>query len=221
MKDIPSSPGARKIRAWVAEGEHETQDFKLTVSDPRKIARSISAFANHAGGRLLIGVKDNGVIAGVRNEEDVFVVEQAAGRYCAPPQDVEFHAYTVDTRITVIVASVAPATKRPVEVLEADGSRVAFVRVADENIHAHPLMVRGWKRRESAVPSAFTLGPDESRILDLLAKAPAAGIDEADIAIALHLSRARVDFLLETLASLDLLSFTFDGSRFHLAPAAQ
>lgn len=219
MKDIPSSPGARKIRAWVAEGEHERQDFKLTVTDARKIARSISAFANHGGGRLLIGVKDNGVIAGVRNEEDVFVVEQAAQRYCSPPQEVEFHAYTVDTRVTVIVASVAAAAEKPVEVLEADGSREAFVRVADENIHAHPLMVRGWRRRASGLPSAFSLGPDESRILGLIASAPATGIDEDDIALALHLSRARVDALLEALAALGLLGFTFDGTRFRLAPA--
>ena len=58
------------ILELIEEGEHEMQDFKFSISDSRKIARSISAFANHSGGRLLVGVKDNGNIAGIRSEDD-------------------------------------------------------------------------------------------------------------------------------------------------------
>ena len=48
------------IQDLILEGEHEHQDFKYQITDARKIARSISAFANNSGGHLLIGVKDNG-----------------------------------------------------------------------------------------------------------------------------------------------------------------
>ena len=48
------------IRQLVSEGEHCHQDFKFEISDARKIARSLSAFANTEGGRLLVGVKDIG-----------------------------------------------------------------------------------------------------------------------------------------------------------------
>ena len=37
------------IKQLVEEGEHEHQDFKFEISDARKIARSISAFANTGG----------------------------------------------------------------------------------------------------------------------------------------------------------------------------
>lgn len=53
------------LQQLIAEGEHQQQDFKFEISDARKIARSLSAFSNTDGGRLLIGVKDNGRIAGV------------------------------------------------------------------------------------------------------------------------------------------------------------
>jgi len=92
MKDLQAIRGTTILRRMVAEGEHERQDFKFAISDARKIARSLSAFANHSGGRLLIRVKDNGVIAGVLNEEDIYVVEQAAERYCRPPQRITFKA---------------------------------------------------------------------------------------------------------------------------------
>ena len=69
----------------IAEGEHVRQDFKFAISDARKIAKSLSAFANTGGGRLLVGVKDNGQIAGVRSEEEIYMVEAAATVYCRPP----------------------------------------------------------------------------------------------------------------------------------------
>ncbi|WP_292288915.1 RNA-binding domain-containing protein [Marivita sp.] len=50
------------IQQLIREGEHQKQDFKFAVNDARKIARSLVAFANTDGGKLLIGVKDNGVI---------------------------------------------------------------------------------------------------------------------------------------------------------------
>ncbi|WP_418631273.1 helix-turn-helix domain-containing protein [Waltera sp.] len=35
--------------------------------------RSVSAFANTRGGRLLIGVRDDGHISGVKSEEEIFM----------------------------------------------------------------------------------------------------------------------------------------------------
>ena len=68
------------IYALIAEGEHQQQDFKFEISDARKIAKTLSAFSNTDGGRLLIGVKDNGKIAGVRSDEEQYMIEAAAHR---------------------------------------------------------------------------------------------------------------------------------------------
>ena len=77
------------LHRLIAEGEHQQQDFKYEISDARKIARTLSAFSNTYGGRLLIVVKDNGKIAGVRSDEEIYMVEAAATMYCTPP--VECH----------------------------------------------------------------------------------------------------------------------------------
>ncbi|MCK4854687.1 MAG: ATP-binding protein, partial [Bacteroidales bacterium] len=59
-------------------------DFKFEISDARKIARTLVAFSNTDGGKLLIGVKDNGKIAGIRSEEEYHMLEAAAELYCRP-----------------------------------------------------------------------------------------------------------------------------------------
>ena len=63
------------IYKLIAQGEHQQQDFKFCINDSRKIARSLVAFANTDGGRLLIGVKDNGKIIGVRSDEEYYMLQ--------------------------------------------------------------------------------------------------------------------------------------------------
>lgn len=38
------------LHRLIAQGEHQQQDFKYEISDARKIARTLSAFANTDGG---------------------------------------------------------------------------------------------------------------------------------------------------------------------------
>ena len=59
-------------------------------------ARSLSAFANTEGGRLLVGVKDNGKIAGIRSEEEIYMIEAAATMYCCPKVEIETRTYLVE-----------------------------------------------------------------------------------------------------------------------------
>ena len=84
------------IHSLIAEGEHQQQDFKFEISDARKIAKSLSAFANTDGGRLLIGVKDNGRIAGVRSEEEKYMIEAAAQLYCIPEVEYTLQTFIVE-----------------------------------------------------------------------------------------------------------------------------
>ena len=171
MKDLQAIRGRRYILDLIAEGEHERQDFKYSITDACKIARSISAFANRSGGRLLIGVKDNGTVAGVRNEEDIYVVEQAAEMYCRPAQHVEFTAFRVDASAVVIRAEIARSARRPVQARDAEGRWTAFYRVADENIHAHPLMVAAWRRSHAAAGVVLAAGSSECALLEHVAAA--------------------------------------------------
>lgn len=217
MKDLQAIRGSALLHKWIAEGEHEHQDFKYAISDARKIARSISAFANNSGGRLLIGVKDNGTIAGVRNEEDIYVVEQAAERYCRPSQAISFKAYKAEGGIHVIVAEIATAEARPVYAVEPDGREKAYYRVADENIAAHPLMLRAWSLRADSTAPPLRLSEVHSRLLRLAAQAPIG--DARAAAIALHISVAHAEEIIAELASSELLAFRHDGNSFVIIAA--
>ena len=71
------------IKNLISQGEHQQLDFKYEISDSKKIARTFSAFANTEGGKILIGVKDNGIITGIRTDEEYYMIDSAC-LFCKP-----------------------------------------------------------------------------------------------------------------------------------------
>lgn len=137
----------RYLLGLISEGEHSQQDFKYKVQDAAKLARSVSAFANTDGGRLLIGVRDDGNISGVRSEEEIYMMHAAAYKYCKPESKISFETFHADGR-TVVIATIPPALHKPVCALDDDGKRTAYVRIADENIVASPVHLEIWRQEQ-------------------------------------------------------------------------
>ena len=156
------------IQSLIAQGEHEHQDFKYQISDARKIARSISAFANHGGGHLLIGVKDNGAIVGVSSDEEMYMIDQAAQMYCRPPQQVQFTLYRVEGK-SVLKVDIDETAAKPVKAPDEHGHWRAYYRVADENVLASATHVRVMARdSRDDVPAVLSFSDREQVLLDYL-----------------------------------------------------
>ena len=155
------------IHQLVAEGEHDHQDFKFEISDARKIARSISAFANTGGGRLLVGVKDNGKIAGVRSEEEIYMIEAAASMYCQPQVEITTHTHIVEGR-TVLKIDIEEASTKPVFALDEENKPKAYIRIADENILASPVHLKVWQHAKKERGALLTFTEKEQNLLDIL-----------------------------------------------------
>ena len=155
------------LQTLIREGEHQQQDFKYRVSDACKLARSVSAFANTDGGRLLIGVRDDGVMSGVRSEEEIYMMHQAAYRYCRPEASIKFDTYHVDGR-TVVVATVPQSDRRPVCAVDEAGRSRAYIRIADENIVASPVHLSVWREAQSQQGAMMTYTDGVRRVLDAM-----------------------------------------------------
>lgn len=215
MKDIKAIKGRYYIQRLIDEGEHEHQDFKFQISDARKIARSISAFSNNDGGRLLIGVKDNGTIAGVRSEEDIYMIEAAARSYCTPEVEVDITAFLCEGGAVVYRATIPRCATRPVFVREEGATLRAYLRVADENIAVPDIMVRAWQRSASSEGSLLTFSPAERALLQYLGQHGIA--DPSRFHLEAHISLPAAEDAITRLASLGIITFTHTSGRFLLA----
>ena len=157
------------IEQLITQGEHKNQDFKYQITDARKIARSISAFANNSGGHLLVGVKDNGSIVGVSSDEEIYMIEQAAQMYCQPEQQVKFEVFRVAGK-NVLKVDIDEAKTKPVKAPDDNGHWRTYYRVADENVLASSTHVKVMKSTTTAVPQdvVINLTEKEELLLDYL-----------------------------------------------------
>lgn len=155
------------IHTLIAEGEHQKQDFKFEISDARKIARTLSAFANTNGGRLLIGVKDNGKVAGVRSDEEKYMIEAAAQLYCLPEVRYTMKTFHVEGR-SVLVVQIDESEKKPIYAKDEHGKPLAYIRIKDENILATSVHLRVWQQSENPAGELIQYTEREQLLLALL-----------------------------------------------------
>jgi predicted HTH transcriptional regulator len=135
----------------ILQGEGVNLDFKKTITSYEKIAKTLVAFANNKGGRLLVGVADDGAIKGVKSEEEEkFMLTKAGHFYCKPALDPLFQEVYIDDKI-VLVAEIEESDTKPHYSLGEDNKWWVYIRVKDKSLLASKIVVdvlKGQSREE-------------------------------------------------------------------------
>ncbi len=188
FKDYDQKVSQNDLYALIREGEHSEQDFKYRISDARKIARTLSAFANTTGGRLLVGVRDNGSIAGVKDEDDIYMLESASEVFLKPALKLEVWAHEIEGK-NVWEIEITEGKEKPYQVDEIDGLK-AYYRDNDQNFVANAVLKEVWKQdrlKESKHPVAFT--EKEQRLIQYLKDYEEVSVSKAAKVMQLHRSK--------------------------------
>lgn len=135
----------RELLKLIEQGESQLLDFKYCISDSRKIARTLAAFANTNGGRLLIGVRDNGSIAGIQSEEEFYMIDAAASLFCKPPVKYNVVQHHSEGK-TVLEVEIEKSGTRPVYSKDDSGKWIAYSRKDDQNLAVNRVILKVWKK---------------------------------------------------------------------------
>jgi len=138
------------------KGEGENLEYKFEVNSGRKIAATISAFSNTTGGSILIGVKDNGTVAGVRIDEELYVLDAAANLYCKPEVTLQLKRWEIKGKM-VLEAFVPESKIKPVLAEIEPEVTKAYIRYGASNLLANAVHLQLWKITENNVkPKIFS-----------------------------------------------------------------
>lgn len=194
----------RYVKDLIKKGEGQQLDFKFEISDAKKMARTFSAFANTDGGKLLIGVKDNGRISGIRSEEEAYMAESAAHVFCKPAVQYTLKKWEIEGK-SVLEIEIPVSRKRPHFAKDDKGTWIAYVRVRDENIKANRIIVEVWKSQGRKKGVLLNYGKEEEALIDYLNEHGI--ISLSTYTRIAKTSRARAEKILARLIAIKVLDF--------------
>ena len=120
----------------IAHGENSGLEFKRDDLRPEQLAREIVALANLEGGKLLLGVEDDGSISGVqRSDLETWVMDTVFGRYVHPLILPFYEEVALDDGKRVAVISITQGAYKPYGVRQQDREDV-YVRVGSTSRRA-------------------------------------------------------------------------------------
>jgi len=158
------------IKRLIFEGEGVSLDFKKTISSCEKIARTMVSYANNKGGRLLIGVADDGTIKGVKAEdEERYMITRAAHIFSKPALEPSFEEVYVDDKLVLIV-DIPASPFKPHYALAEDGKWWVYVRVKDKSVLASKIVVDVLKRSSDDTGVMIEYSSNEKNLLQYLEK---------------------------------------------------
>lgn len=133
-------------RDTLFSGESKNVEYKVTLPDKsEKCMKTIVAFANTQGGKLIVGIDDKThEIVGVENEILFQVMDgiaNAVSDSCMPQIIPDIEPQTVDGK-TVIVVSVEAGKNRPYYLKSKGKENGTYIRVAGTSRQAFPEKIR-------------------------------------------------------------------------------
>jgi len=151
----------------ITQGEGSMLDFKKEISSSQRIAKSIVAFANHKGGTLLVGVRDDGTLAGVKAEEEKFMLEQAATFFCKPEIHLEIHEWAIRGKL-ILEVIIPEGSDKPYYAKDEYDKWWVHIRVGDQSLLASKVVVDVLKKSNGSQPNLVEFSSKEKALLDYL-----------------------------------------------------
>ena len=183
----------QEIQQLLKEPEGKQLEFKRDLSSPKPLLKTLVAFANTAGGQLIIGIDDNGDVVGVDNpfEEEERLCNLIADAI-SPRLVPSIERATIDNK-TLLIVQVYLSNTRPHWLTKSGQEQGVMVRLGSSTRQAGPELIADLQRSVSY------------QYFDELPM-PELSVDDLDLDAAQNLFAEKRTLNQQTLHSLKLLT---------------
>lgn len=160
------------LKRFVSVGEGRFTEFKRRMPQPERLAREVIAFANADGGRLFLGVSDEGEIVGLRDVfEEEYALVDALSRFVEPLIETRLERVVITSKREVLVVEVPRSAHKPHFLVSANGKgelQSAFVRVGASSVTASREAIRLMRHEQNPKDVRFEFGEKERVLMRYL-----------------------------------------------------
>lgn len=119
----------KELREILRNGENTEIEFKRDDLRPEQLAKEIIALSNSFGGRILIGIEDNGEVTGIKRQNlEEWIMDVVCGRYVHPVIIPKYEEIQWSEQKRVAIISVLPGISKPY-VLRSNNREDIYIRI--------------------------------------------------------------------------------------------
>lgn len=124
------------LKDYLGETNLYDKKEKLEVNKPKSWLKSVSAFANGKGGKLIFGVKEDNTILGLDNFQDTSEnISEIIKTKMDPNPEFDMEIKEIDKRV-ILILSIFAGKNTPYFVVDG-GSRTAYKRIGNQSVPAN------------------------------------------------------------------------------------
>lgn len=134
------------LEQLLRQAESKTLEFKRDLSSPRNLLKTLIAFANTAGGRVLIGISDHKQVVGV---SDPLAAEERICNLIADsisPRLIPNVELVSSGEHTLLILEVFPSNSRPHYLNTLGPDQGVYIRLGSSNRQAGPDLIAEMRR---------------------------------------------------------------------------
>lgn len=129
------------IKQLIGEATDYDKKVALEIKKPKSWCKSISAFANCYGGKLVFGVANDDELVGLADAEgDAERISEIIKTHLNPIPEFKL-SFEKDKDKTFVIVEVMKGQQTPYY-YEGDGQLIAFIRIGNESVPATPSQLR-------------------------------------------------------------------------------
>lgn len=125
------------------EKESSTLEFKREIPKNEQIIKTIIGFCNQQGGRLIIGLENDGTIRGIdesKAQEMMEYLEKGILDASFPPIFIHTYLQRINDK-TLLILEVSPGTNKPYYLKKEGREKGVYIRLGRSTVHATPDMI--------------------------------------------------------------------------------
>lgn len=118
----------------IQQGESTTLEFKQQLPQGEQLAKTLIAFANTSGGKLIMGVNDDRKIVGIKRDEFELMeqITSIAQENCLPTLLLSISLETLENK-TLVIVQVHRGSQLPYYLKSKGRERGTYVRIGASN----------------------------------------------------------------------------------------
>ena len=145
-----------ELKQIISNGEGVNVEFVAQIDNQREVARTIVAFANTHGGKLLVGIKRNGKFVGSNPAEDLALVQEIVELNCKPSILIESKVHQEGRHLILEVE--IPKSEVKHKAKDENQEYKFYHRIANHTLLVNRIVVQLWKLQDQSIlkPSEFS-----------------------------------------------------------------